>query len=162
MSVKQIPQKFESHGREFDTPEEATRYDALCIARETLEKAQRAFQRLLGDSAKTADGISFEFGLFNTYWHVVTPFHTMPYLQKYGYYGRDWSVKEDGETIEIRQDSGEKRSAAYVPISELFRFERSARFALLVAMEKWLIERTKEIEDYRDELKKQLPRSAMG
>lgn len=152
MSVKTTPVQYESNGRKFKTETEAKRFDAICTAREELECAQRKFQRVLAESAKTADGEPFRFGVFCDYWHVFKPWNTMPRLEKFCYMCLSWSVKEDGETIQIREDeNADPHKRRYIDIAELYASETVGRKALIVAQEEWLEERMEDIAKAKDE-----------
>lgn len=152
MSVTAVPQKFKSHGREFATVEEAHRFDRLWLARENLETAQRAFQRSLGESAKTADGQLFDFDGYHCYWHVFKPFGSIPRIEQFTYTCWSWSVKEDGETVQIKVESSDGKESwqtRYIDIAELYSSEAAATAMLIAAQEEWLKERAAEIAKFK-------------
>lgn len=150
MAITQKPIRFVSHGVEFDSREAAYRHDSLVNAREELEGAQRTFQRLLAESAITADGHQFEFGLFVDYYHVVKPYSSMPRLRKFTYLCLSWTVRESIEkpdVIEIYDDHDQKDVRPhFVPIPELYRTQEAADKALRVAQREWLEEQRQMIE----------------
>jgi hypothetical protein len=122
MAVKEQPKQYESHGKTFDTRKEA-------------------------ESAVTADGVPFEFGVFHDYYHVEKPWGSLPYVRSFCYLAGAWSVRDSDkpDVVEIAEDRDGKRH--YVPITELYADKGKAVAALMVAQGEWLEERRREIEE---------------
>lgn len=149
MAVRQVPTKYSAHGRDFDTKEEAERYDALRSTLDALDIAVRKAQRALGESCTTADGQRFEFGVWGDYWHIVRPMNSKPYLAKTSYIMSAYAVRDNDGVIEIREEpsTDERRSfPRFIPIKSLYADERAARKALVSAQREWLVEITADIE----------------
>lgn len=151
MPVETVPQKFKSNGREFSTPADADRYEKMCDARQKLEDAQRVFQQVLAENCKTADGFQFEFGILRDYQYVMIPYGSIPYLKRVNFSCWSWRVREDGETVEIREDDG-KPDDRYVSINRLFASEIKADAALLAARRKWMSERQAEVDAFAENI----------
>jgi hypothetical protein len=153
MAVKEQPKQYESHGKTFDTRKEAKRHDELVTAKQALEDAQDKYQRVLAESAVTADGVPFEFGVFHDYYHIVKPWGSMPHVDRLSYVAWGWSVRDSDlpDQVEIadRRDDGKSR---YVPIKELYADRDKAVAALLVAQREWLEERRREIEEFAEKV----------
>jgi hypothetical protein len=150
MAVTTKPKTYESHGREFATLQAAERHDALYVAREKLEDAQRAFQSALAEDAVTADGHAFEFGVFRDYYRIVVPYWSMPHIEKTSYLCWSWAVRETvdaREVVEIREERGGGKTTDWVPIRELYADPKKALAALDAARRKWLADVGRQIEE---------------
>jgi hypothetical protein len=150
MSVKEQPTQYVSHGKAFDNRAEAERHSELVKAREALETAQRNFQRLLAESATTADGFPFEFGVFSDYHRLVKPCNARPYLRALTYMCWSWTVRDPVDRpgmVEIREEEAlDGRPSVWVPIRELYRDRKAAEAALLAARREWINEETRGLE----------------
>lgn len=154
MAVKTNKQTFTAAGREYDTREEAERADKLYTARQKLEDAHRAYQKTLGESAKTADGEQFEFGTWGDYWRITNPVYSMPRMVRMQFICWAWSVRSGNEeVVEIAEHKDDGREPAYVPIRELYKSERAAQVALLAAQKQWLAERAEDVAEFGRKLK---------
>jgi hypothetical protein len=157
MSVKKQPTQYVSHGKAFDNRAEAERHSDLVAAREHLESAQRNFQQLLAESAKTADGFPFEFGVFSDYHCLVKPCNARPYLRTLIYMCWSWTVRDPVDRpgmVEIREEGAlDGRPSVWVPIRELYRNRKAAEAALLAARREWIADETRRLE--ADENKKE-------
>jgi hypothetical protein len=121
MAVRQSKPKFvASDGEKFDSQEDAERYDLLIEAKRVFDSAKRSYDRALARSQKTADGEPFEG--FDTHWHVGW-FRGEARCCRVSFYEYELRVETDG-TIEIKP-YGEKD--VYLPIKELYRYEKNAR-----------------------------------
>lgn len=147
MPVKVQPKQYESHGKTFDTHKEAQRHDELVAARVALEDAQRKYQRVLAESAVTADGVPFEFGVFHDYYYVAKPWGSLPYVRSFCYLAGAWSVRDSDtpDVVEIAEDRDGKRE--YTPITELYADKEKAVAALLVAQGEWLEDQRRQIDE---------------
>lgn len=149
MAVTKKPEKFVSRGVEFATKKAAERYEELCSARDALDNAQRVFQRTLGQSCLTKDGVPFEFSVWRDYCYVVVPYNQRPYIIKVSFMCFNWEVSErvgdDGEAVvEIKTELNGRPFKC--KISELYAVEANAVEAMREATRRWIEEETRLLE----------------
>jgi hypothetical protein len=83
------------------------------------------------------------------YFYIRNGWYGMPELQRVHFYRRNCNIDQEDEAVIWQQDtSGERKWQSY-KVSELYADERKAKVALVVAQEKWLIERTAEVAEFR-------------
>ena len=146
MSVTRKPEYYVSHGKEFAAKAAAEHHSKLVMAREELEDAQKRFQRLLGESAITADERPFEFGLFHDYYQVFSPYDSLPYLRKFQYFCNAWAVREQidkPDVVEIQDQYGKgaDQKNIWAPITELYHSFDAANVELRNRQRSWLAEK---------------------
>lgn len=121
MAVKKSTPKFiASDGQKFDDQESAERYDSLIEAKRNFETAKASYNRALAKSQKTADGEPFE-GFGDHYF--VGWLQGEVRFQRVSFYEYDLQVETDG-TIKMKPYGFKD---VYLPISELYRYERNAK-----------------------------------
>jgi hypothetical protein len=160
MAVKKVPQVYEtSDGLEFESKKQAERHEALIEARELFEGARERFGERLAQTQKTADGVSFEFGICRDYWVVVPCWAGLPRLRKiwFSYMGdQRFEISEDDEiTLLYSEREDGHGSRTRYKISDLYYSEKEAKKALLAAQQKRLEEFTEEVEALLKEVTKE-------
>ena len=154
--MKTIKQKFETNdGKVFETEQEAVAHEKECKAIDKFNQAYEELKQLMVKDCQTADGHSFEFGLFREYYYVTNG--NRPWLLKIDFSGYDFYIeKEEGE-LEIGTSSYQdgKYQYRFYKISELYYNEKEAI--------KELIKRKKECIGWlEDEIKEKEKRITIG
>lgn len=152
MEIEQTQPKFKtSDGREFDTKKAAERHAALLSAQNAYRDAKQAFVRLVAESQLTADGCEFHFGGFATYYWIRPGLSGLPSLQTVYVSPWDCTIDERDNAclIERRDEKGGLFREHRWDVKELYRHQRNAERALLLAQEEWLAERAEEVAALR-------------
>jgi hypothetical protein len=146
MAVTKVKPKWKAaDDTEFDSEDEAKRYDELRKAKRAFEDARRRYGGALAETTKTADGVPFNFTLLRDYFVVWDVFGSLPSLRQVSFYY--WmttvSVDERGE-VEMEDYNHTRRDGTPTryKVSELFADKSAARKALLAAQERYLADVT--------------------
>ena len=154
MSVKQETKFKTSDGREFSNQKEAEKHDALILARGKYSEALRQMNTLIAETARTADGHLFEFGLWTTYYYVTPGYFSKPVLTEVPYLGWNWDLNERDDQVEIVTREGNDNRQREYKISDLYRNKKAALLALVESQKEWLKEREQEVSETADKVAK--------
>lgn len=130
-------------GEEHDTEAEATARDELLGARDAFAEAADNLSRLLLANARTADGEPFNARSSRYYWHVATPYMSVPRLCHVDVWPHQASVDCDHHTgaalaIRTRSFDGRKECEVVYKFAEIYAHKKNAVGAFLVAVDEWL------------------------
>ena len=154
MAIKQEIKFKSSDGKQFDNEAEATKHDALILAREEYKTALRKLNSLIAETTRTADGRLFEFGIWGTYYYVTPGFFSMPALAEVPYLGWNWDLNEYNDSVEIVLREGNDNRLNHFKINDLYRDKRKALAALVDAQREWLREREAQITETAEKVTK--------
>ena len=156
MAVKKVPGTYAaSDGQEFDDEEEAKRHDELITARQEYDDARKKFNRVLAQTQKTADGETFDFGLFTSYYYITDYYYTQPSLKHVNFLGWNFEIDEHDDSVEISQAEGEtgREHRFSCKISRLYVSKKRAEIALINALESWLDEQRRTVNEIKKDLR---------
>ena len=147
MAVRQEVKFKSSDGQEFNNETEAQRHDALITAREEYKTALAKLNRCIAETARTADGHLFTFGVWQTYHYVTPGYFSMPALAEVPYLGWNWDLNEYDDAVEIVIREGTDNRVRAFKIGDLYMSKRAAQVALIKAQKEWLKEREEQIAE---------------
>lgn len=150
--MAKIEQKttFKAGNREFDTKEDAERYEMIRVATEEFDRATREYNVALAKTCKTADGYPFQLG--QEYYIVIEGLHVDGIKQEY-LYPRDVKFFIEGKRNAIlfkgpRNDD----KVVEINLKDIYKKERNAKLRLLEARRQRLEWAKKDVELLEKEL----------
>lgn len=154
MAIKQEIKFKSSDGKAFDNEAEASKHDALILARDEYKTALHKLNNIVAETTRTADGQLFEFGLWETYYYVTPGFFSMPALAEVPYLGWNWDLNEYDDAVEIVVRQGNDNKQREFKINDLYRDKRKALRALVDAQMEWLREREAQVAETAEKVAK--------
>ncbi len=146
MAVSEQSVKYRaSDGETFNSKAEAERHDALIVARDKYEEAEKAFGILLAETTKTADGCVFEFGWF-TYYRIIDGYY-WPQLEEVRLCLPRIAVNA-GEVTIINTINGNYRDYR---VSDLYKSKKFAEKALASLQEDRIADYQRQVDEMKAE-----------
>lgn len=137
MAVKKVPQVYKaSDDREFDNQADAEKHEAFLTAETEFLRARELWRHAVIENYKTADGVTFDFGLFKDYWYLVE-WSGLPSLHKVSFmsYQQKFAIESSDESTTLKLVHNMNGRESEFDVSELYYHESNAKKALRVAME---------------------------
>lgn len=155
--VKKIETKTEyraADGRTFSDEASAAKHEELVELRNNFKCARDDLGKAFAATHKTADGHSFQFGIWGDYYWITPGFFSLPSLQSVSFWGNNWDWRSsDDETGDdfvlisyVENKYGRGGESRDFKIQDLYRDKKNAEAALNVVQIEWLEARKKEIK----------------